>query len=145
MLDLARLTTLGGQIAALGTQLNDLRGQRDALSLQVVALEQQITPLLLEHAQIIAAITQGMGGPPPSPTSALGQRPPHQVAAPAPSGDPAMKARIKAFLKSSGKGMSALEVGDALRIDSMLVREVLVEMRGDSPAELQPVEDEDLM
>ena len=153
------LVTLGTDIVKLGAELKDARADLEAARERVRKLEAELQPKLLRHGQLIqqaAGLAFPAPSPQPSLPSAaplpdwappiaaeLGAAPATAPAAPGPdlglrrSSNPALtpegqlKQRIKDYLKrqSNEDGISATDVADVLKVDALLVREAMRELR----------------
>lgn len=139
-MDASKLVELGSRIVKISTELSGVRAERDAAQAKVLALETELMPLLVEHAQLIAGLAGSVsasvapaavsppipgGGDPVSPAAPVSLR---QATPPAQN---PMKNRVMDFLKRipEGESISATEISDALKIDYGFVRECLLEMR----------------
>lgn len=149
------LVSLGTDIVKLGAQLKEARAEaEDALAL-VKKIESELQPKLIRHAELIQQAA-GLAFPAPvaraasvgagtvealpewaPPIAALGlpsAQAQAQAALPAPkqlSADQQLKQRVKDYLKhrNADEGVSAMDVADVLKIDSLIVREAMREMR----------------
>lgn len=149
----AELVTVGSQIVKLGGELDLARKELMAAQLRVGAIEDQLRPLVTRHAELIqSALPASLLSlppvaapaylpPPAQPTPGGGPVLPASVAnelSMAPKGSPAalpasqaLKNRVKDFLKTRVKDdtISAFDVAEALHIDSVVVREAMLEMK----------------
>lgn len=124
-MDVAELATLGTQIVELGTRLNGLKEQRDALNTEVVELEAELRPLVLKHAQIVASLVGTPVSPAPAVPSVDGRG--RELLPDGPAKDEARR-RVVAYLADAEPGIGALEIASQLRLDGMLVRQIMFEM-----------------
>jgi hypothetical protein len=139
-MDTSDLVPLGEKILEVGNRLKDLRAQRDSILTQISVLEAELTPLLVEHAKIIAEVA---GAPPPVPPvyappasgapihgspNGLVNGPPNH---PQRLGEKEVRAKVLAYLEDAEPGASARDVAEALRLDPVVVRQVMADlMRG---------------
>lgn len=153
------LVSLGTDIVRLGAQLKEARAEADDAVAMVKKIEAELQPKLLRHAELIQQAA-GLAFPaaPPRPAVAPAAQLPDwappianlidgeaPATAPGPSlglhtsSNPALtpngqlKQRVKDYLKRRGsgdEGVSASDVADVLKIDSILVREAMREMQG---------------
>jgi hypothetical protein len=153
------LVSLGTDIVKLGSQLKDARVELEAAAELVKKIESELQPKLLRHAELIqqaaglAFPARAPSLPPQQQTAPLPDwAPPIANLIPAPgtpaapgpdlgltrSSDPAktaegqLKQRVKDYLRKHNgeEGVSATDVADVLRVDALLVREAMREMRG---------------
>ena len=125
-MDAAELVQLGTSIVEISGKLTAARKKRDEAQTEVTALETELAPLLLKHAQLIAGIAgQAMPAPVPSGPQLLTSSAPLNGA-----GNP-MKDRVKEYLKRlpPDEPVSASDVAEHLHIDAIVVREAMLEMR----------------
>lgn len=130
-MDAGAFIELGSKIVKVGQELKNLRDQRDALNPQIAALEAELTPLLMEHAKMIASVA-GVSMPTLAPTAAVVEAPgviSHPVAGTGVNAQ--LKARVVDYLKKrqGEEGVSAMDVADVLKIDAAIVREAMMELR----------------
>jgi len=128
-INIAELATLGAQIAELGMKLAEMRARREAVNVEILAVEKDLLPLITKHAQLIASITGQVAQIPqvfPTvqavPTALPGT--PSSVTSSNPS-----KERIVQYLKRCEPGSSALEIAEQIHVDPTLVREVMADLR----------------
>ena len=111
------LAKIGEQIAIKGAKLKEMREEREALSTVIKTLEEELTPLVQRHTEIVAGI---VGKPAPVPV----------VAVPGGnngSGDPkedTLRNRVIAYLEDKSN-VSAFEVSEALSVSPAIVREAM--------------------
>lgn len=150
-MDATKLVELGTNIARISTELSKERAMRDEAQGRVLALEAELMPLLAEHATLIAglvgtvsaavaapvaAFAQPVPGGPPAAAEGLppGVAPPGLPAArPGPSAgaNSQLKARVFEYLKrlDQDEPIAASDIAEVLRIDAVIVREALLELR----------------
>lgn len=150
-MDASKLVELGTNIARISTELSKARAVRDEAQGKVLALEAELMPLLAEHAKLIAGLVGtvsaavaapvqpvqpvpgGFGGPVDGPELppgvALPGMPPPRAAPTNPNSQ--MKARVFEYLKrlNQDEPVSATDIAEVLRIDAVIVREALLELR----------------
>lgn len=146
-MDASKLVELGTNIARISTELSKARAVRDEAQGRVLALEAELMPLLAEHAKLIAGLVGtvsaavaapvqpvpgGFGpvdGPELPPGVALPGMPPPRAAPTNPNSQ--MKARVFEYLKrlNQDEPVSATDIAEVLRIDAVIVREALLELR----------------
>lgn len=124
-MDVAELVTTGARIVELSEKLKELRAGRDAIQKDISELEKELMPLVAKHAKIIAEV---VGAPVPAASPSPNVNGTSGVPGiPEPTGD--VKRRILQFLDQSEPGTSALDVATALRLDPMVVRQVMMDLR----------------
>lgn len=151
-MDASKLVELGTNIARISTELSKARGVRDEAQGKVLALEAELMPLLAEHAKLIAGLVGtvsaavaapvqpvqpvpgGFGGPVDGPelppgVALPGMPSPRPISPSNPTSQ--MKARVAEYLKrlAPDEPVSATDIAEVLRIDAVIVREALLEMR----------------
>ena len=153
------LVTLGTDIVRLGGEMKEARAELAAAQARVAKLEAEMQPKLMRHAQLIqqaAGVAFPTPHAAPAPAAPLPDWAPpianliqpggplEASAAPGPdlglrrSSDPAktvegqLKQRVKDYLRKHNgeEGVSAMDVADVLKVDALLVREAMREMRG---------------
>lgn len=140
----AELVQIGTRIVELGSDLEEARAAKAKADARVAELESELRPLLRQHATIVAKAAGGvtfaspevaqpqqtfvLQGPSalPNETSLAGAGTP--AAAPA---NVQLKNRVKDYLKNRNaeEGVSAGEVADHLKIDPLVVREAMLELK----------------
>lgn len=149
-MDASKLVELGTNIARISTELSKARAVRDEAQGKVLALEAELMPLLAEHAKLIAGLVGTVtaavaapvqpvqpvpgGGPVDGvpelpPGVSLPGMPPPRAAPSNPNSQ--MKARVFEYLKrlNQDEPVSATDIAEVLRIDAVIVREALLELR----------------
>lgn len=148
------LVTLGTDIVRLGGEMKEAQAELAAAQARVAKISAEMQPKLMRHAQLIQQAA-GMAFPaphapaaPPAPAAPLPDWAPpianliEPGAAPVPtqqpiqppkqlSADQQLKQRVKDYLKRRppDEGVSATDVAEVLRVDALLVREAMREMR----------------
>jgi chromosome segregation ATPase len=124
-MDAAEFANVGAELIEKSAKLAELRAQKAALDSQIALLETEIRPLVAKQAAFLKEIMGVTESPAEAPAP-----PPHvQNGGSAPSGNQeALKKRIKDYLKRCDPGVSATDVADVLKIDGVLVRQVMGEM-----------------
>lgn len=130
-MDAAEFVTVGGKIVELGSNLEQLRAQRETLNVQIEELERQLVPLLAKHSELVAAV---MGRAlPMKPVVAPALPPPPSLLTetePAPTVDRVrLKRQILQLIDNSEEQLSATEISEKLKVDAVLVREVMRSLR----------------
>lgn len=141
-MDASKLAELGTNIVRVSTELSKARATRDEAQGKVLALEAELMPLLAEHAKIIAGlvgtVSSAVAAPvlPVQPISGGLEGLGNGVVTPNPQVPPTspnsqLKARVFEYLKNwnQDEPISASEIAEALRIDAVIVREALLELR----------------
>lgn len=131
--DVSELATIGAEIVELGAELKELRAKRDELQLRITEAETKLTPLLVKHSKIIAGIA-GMALPQvPTPSPVHHVNGGTHIAPNGPGGPPEARAQVKAriirFLENAEPGTSAADIANELRLDPIVVRDIMREMR----------------
>jgi len=121
-MDAVEFTRISAALIELGSRLNELRAKRAEIDKEIVQLETEIRPLILQQSQMVAEIV----GTPPAATAGLPAASPSPVEDPN-RASPEIRRRILDFLRKADEGISALEIAEALRIDSTVVRNVMRE------------------
>lgn len=138
-MDAAEFAEIGAKIVKHGVELEKLRSERDALNSQIQILEKELLPLLARHSELIAA----MMGRPITPVAAPT---PTAVSVTSASGVPLantlgeaamvpqvdrkiLRRRIQKLMEEADDAMSAMDIAERLKIDAVLVREIMLEMR----------------
>jgi hypothetical protein len=122
-MDAAEFVEVGGKIVTIGGQLEKLRTEREALDVQITALEKELFPLLGRHAELVSSLMGPVVSKPlPPPVVLQPPLPPDMI-----GGDDkvALARRIKGFLNNAEPGTSATQIAEALKVDASLVREVM--------------------
>lgn len=126
-MDAAEFVEVGSKILKIGTQLSDLRAEREALDKQISLLESEFVPLVVRHGELLAEMAgTAMPKPPPPPAPV-----PTFSVTPAPANDKMLLVnRIKGFLKQAEESEqdqrpSATQIAEALKVDPTLVREIM--------------------
>lgn len=142
------LAALGSQIAEVGIELAKLKSERKTIDEQISTLESKILPLIKQHSGLLTGLVGSLAAPPAPPPIQYAQPTPapmpQYLTEPSPQPQPMMpptqpmpapqrgsdptRERIKAFLRTVDQSVSAMDIADALKIDSSIVRDVLREM-----------------
>lgn len=112
------LATIGEQIAIKGAKLKEMREEREALSTVIKTLEEELTPLVQRHTEIVAGIVGKPAAPVPVVAVPGGNNG---------SGDPkedTLRNRVIAYLEDKSN-VSAFEVSEALSVSPAIVREAM--------------------
>ena len=151
------LVTLGTDIVRLGGEMKEAQAELAAAQARVAKISAEMQPKLMRHAQLIQqaagfAFPAPHAAPPAAPAQAAplpswappianliedGAGQPAPAAPQAPqqpkqlSAEQQLKQRVKDYLKRRppDEGVSATDVAEALRVDALLVREAMREMR----------------
>lgn len=137
-MDIADLATLGARIVELSHKLKAKKNEREILDKDITALESELMPLVTEHSKVIASVV-GAALPAPvpyvTPPHALpnGPRPQQQpknddAPPPIPTPDAAVKKKVLDYLRTAEEPGSAQTIAEALRLDPLVVRQVLSEL-----------------
>ena len=132
-MDAKELVEVSTQVAQLGGELTELRDQRKVLDEQIAQKEKELEPLLVRHEELIRELRGAPKAPPPVLASAPSG--PHAPSrGPADRADsPELRKRLMLFLERAEPGISAAEIADALKVDPVLVRQVMMDMARQSP------------
>lgn len=138
----AELVQIGARIVELGSDLEEARVVKAKADARVAELESELRPLLRQHAVIVAKAAGGVTfSSPENPQPAQALAPPSApqsetslAGAGTPAAAPAnvqLKNRVKDYLKNRNaeEGVSAGEVADHLKIDPLVVREAMLELK----------------
>lgn len=120
-MDPQEFAKVGAELVEIGNALKDLKEERANLDLQITVLEKKLRPLVTQHAKFIAELVGEVA--PPDPASG-----PLSLES-GPVDNTALKKRILAFVARSEPGVGPLEIADAIKVDPVLVRQVMMEMR----------------
>lgn len=124
-MDVSELVGLGGQIVEIGTRLKVLRKKRDEVNAEISSLEDNLKPLVVQHAQIIAETIGAPIASIASPQAGFLQPDTPQSLEPPPD----IKKRVLMFLQNNAeRGASPLDIAEALKLDVMDVRGVMREL-----------------
>jgi hypothetical protein len=118
-MDAAEFAQVGAELVELGYRLNELKTERTRVEAEIAELEAKIRPLVVQHSQFVAQL---IGAPAPSvalvsPTTPE-QRPDMTL----------IERRVRHFLQSAEPGLSVHEIAAELKLDPVLVRQVMVEL-----------------
>jgi hypothetical protein len=138
-MSVAELATIGAKIVEIGETLKAKRTERDEINIEISSLEKELMPLVIQHSKIIAeVIGQPLPTPPTAaPTGPTGWELPanrNQGRTSEPHGSPQTvnvaeaKKRILAYLDNAEAGVSAVEVAQELRMDAVVVRQVMADL-----------------
>lgn len=129
-MEISDLVPLGEKILDIGNKLKELRLQRDSVTSQIATLETELAPLLIEHAKIIAEVagTPAATAPPAPPYNPGGPPPPGPPGPGGPVDEKVIRTRVLKYLEDAEPGVSALDVANALRLDSAAVRKVMADL-----------------
>lgn len=153
MSDPSEMVELGAELANAGAKLKELKAERDRLNEEIAKLEAHVRPLTLKYSQLLVEIVgplpQPAGEPapvpPPTPPSLFeNTTPPPQAmqtttfapnvqSAKPPDG---LRQRVLAYLQrvKPDENLSALEIAEALHVDPVIVRQVMIEIHNTSRA-----------
>ncbi len=123
-MDVAELAVVGAKIVEVGTKLKTLRKKRDDVVQEISELEQEILPLVAQHAKIIAEVV-GMPSAPVAPQLPVHSAYPTHPTTDVPSD---IKERVIRFLEQSEEPLSALNVAEALKLSPVAVRQVMADL-----------------
>lgn len=136
-MDALEFQKVGAAIVELGGRLSELKAQRDVLDKDIVALETELKPLLVQHSKMIAelvglpAIPPTTPPPPPVTHGSHAYIPPDRAVRPAPATDPIgpalLRKRIMELLRNEEPGVSALQIAERLGVDAYEVRKIMRE------------------
>lgn len=126
--NIADFAAVGARLLELGEKLKTLRGQRNDIQEQITAIETELVPLVVKHSKFLADL---VGTALPAALAAPQQNNPGQplLSPPSATANEGIKKRVIQYLQRSEQGVGAIEVADALKIDVMLVRQAMMEMR----------------
>jgi len=119
------LVEIGTKVVKLSAELEDVRKKRDEFDVQVKAMEKVLLPLLLRHAELVSSMTGSLLPPKPLPPMEPPPLPPDTNFSPGIPDKGKVAQQIRAFLKNAEPGISAMQIGEVLKVDPALVREVL--------------------
>lgn len=132
-MDISDFASVGAKIAELSLKLKQGRADLEGAQKAVASLEDALRPLVVEHAKMVASLVGDAGilsapempapGVALSPIVVPGRETSAQEAARA-----SLRKQLLRYLDNAPEGVSAIDVADALKVDVVMVRQIMGDM-----------------
>lgn len=135
-MDISEFASVGAKIAELSLRLKQGRADLEVAQKAVTSLEDELRPLVVEHAKMVATLVGEAG------VSLASEMPAGVVLSPNTSGivvpgretsaqeaaRASLRKQLLRYLDNAPEGVSAIDVADALKVDVVLVRQIMGDM-----------------
>lgn len=126
-MDITQFAQVGAKIAELSHKLKSKRTALDALQKEITTVEDELRPLVVEHSKMVAELV-GSSGTVMVAAPAAGGPVAIQTGVVNPAALDGIRSRLLQYLERADPGTSAGDVAEALKVDVLLVRQVMSEM-----------------